>query len=261
MPLILELTIFSSITRFLVKEGVKIPNDAQRLRITKLNFLLLLSRFQVPPAFVAALCRYYQACGTGYKMDPVDMKKTSSGYWSLLPIRVQVDCSDPVNGHKDSPSGNDQMNPFHYLHLPDVGVDVRGAYVALFIRNDSSTGCTTVLVINFMDGRWSDVVEEPQTRIKEAIKARGHKDAKNDYAFVFLIFLTSAVRWWNNVLLSFYVQLAAHVREDADPLFATRLTITGATASERHGKVATSVEYCGQQGSSRDGITPPSIRI
>jgi hypothetical protein len=160
MPWVLELTIFNSATRFLAKEGVKIPNDAQRLRVPKANFLLLLSRVQVPPAFITAFCQYYQACGTGYKMDTVNMKKTSSGYWSLLPIRVQVDCSDPMNGRKDSPSGNDQMNPFHYLHLPDIGIDVRGAYVTLFIRNESSTSCITVLVINFMDGRWSDVVEE-----------------------------------------------------------------------------------------------------
>lgn len=205
------LTSHSSINRFLVKDGVPIPDDPKRIRISKANFMLMLSTFHVPPAFVAALCRYYQACGTGHKMDPIDIKGNFSGYWCLLPVRVQVRCVDPVNDHKNSPSGNDQMNPFHYLHLPDLKLDVRGSYIGLFVRNSDSNGSTTVLAVNFMDGRWSDVVEEPQARTREAINARGDKHAKNDYAFVFLVYLTSALRWWNNVLLSFYDQLSAHV--------------------------------------------------
>ncbi len=109
------------------------------------------------------------------------------------------------------------MDPFHYIHLFDVNVDIRGSHIAMFVRHDRKASSTTAVVINFLDGRWSRIAEEPILRVKEAIKSRGHADAKVEPSFVHLIYLSSIIRWWNNVLLYFNQQLIAHVHLASPP--------------------------------------------
>ena len=103
------------------------------------------------------------------------------------------------------------MDPFHYIHLSDAHVDIRGSHIGLFVRQNRRVGTTTAVVVNFLDGRWSRIVDEPIVRVKEVIKSRGDGDAVADPSFVHLIYLSSVIRWWNNVLLSFNQQLIAHV--------------------------------------------------
>ncbi|KAF2174438.1 hypothetical protein K469DRAFT_756734 [Zopfia rhizophila CBS 207.26] len=110
------------------------------------------------------------------------------------------------------------MDPFHYIHLSDAHVDIRGSHVAIFLRYDGEAGSTTAVVINFLDGRWSRIVEEPVLRIREAIKSRCNADVNAEPPFVHLIYLSSIIRWWNNVLLYFNQQLIAHEKRLQDDM-------------------------------------------
>ena len=204
---------YSSISRFLVRSSRNpIPDDARKLRISRSAFRFLFSHFEIPAAFVAALCRHYQTCGTGYRnLSGTATSSASWDYWCLLPVRVQVPCRDDAQVHTKSTAGSNQMDPFHYIHLSDAHVDIRGSHIGLFVRQNRRVGTTTAVVVNFLDGRWSRIVDEPIVRVKEAIKSRGDGDAVADPSFVHLIYLSSVIRWWNNVLLSFNQQLIAHV--------------------------------------------------
>ena len=197
----------SSISQFLVRSNsTPLPPDAKRLRISPAAFSFLCQKLHVPAAFVAALSRYYQTCGTGFRE-----LSGSWDYWCLLPVRVAVPCNDIAAGHTRSTAGSNQMDPFHYIHLFDVHFDIRGSHIAMFTRHDTRTKATKVVVISFLDGRWSAIAEEPVLRVREAIKSRGNAEVQVEPACVHLIYLSSILRWWNNVLSYFNNQLIAHV--------------------------------------------------
>jgi hypothetical protein len=108
------------------------------------------------------------------------------------------------------------MNPYHYVHLPDMDVDVRGFCIALYTNHDSTTGNSNFVVFNFAQGRWAKVVEEPQKRVAAAIAHSAKNGQKLSPYFLHLVYLTSVSRWWTNVMSSVYDQLIAYVREHAD---------------------------------------------
>jgi hypothetical protein len=122
---------------------------------------------------------------------------------------VQVPCTDEQRSHAASSTGSNQMNPFHYLHLADEKVDIRGSQIAVYLCHDEQEDNSTVIACNFMHGRWPKVVEEPQTRILEALE---NPNVPNDPMYVHLVFFTTVVRWWNNALHSVNEQLIAYER-------------------------------------------------
>jgi hypothetical protein len=54
-------------------------------------------------------------------------------------------------------------------------------------------------------------VEEPRRRIQETLERVGIAGSEEDPFFVHVVFMTSALRWWRNVLDSFNNQLISHV--------------------------------------------------
>ena len=104
------------------------------------------------------------------------------------------------------------MNPYHYVHLPDMEVDVRGFCIAIYANHDSTTGNSNLVVFNFAQGRWAKVVEEPQKRVAGAIAYSAKNGQKLSPYFLHLVYLTSVSRWWTNVMSSVYDQLIAYVR-------------------------------------------------
>jgi hypothetical protein len=212
----------SFINRFLIKSNViQAPNDAKKLRIASPALRLLLSHLSVPPAFVGAVARYYQPCGRGFRPFRSSEGSEMIDCWYILPVRVQVDCNDTQRSHALSTAGSNQMDPFHYLHLPDERLDIRGSHIGIYVQHDLTKGRNTALSVSFQDGRWSRIVEEPHNRIKEVMEdSQGHQSSE-DPLFVHLVYLTSALRWWNNVLDSFNNQLIAHVRNAKETHFGT----------------------------------------
>jgi len=129
----------------------------------------------------------------------------------FLPVRIQVKCTNSQLPHSSSTGGRNQLDPFHYLHLPDHGADIRGSQIALYFRHNVQDGSTTAVVINMTDGRWPQTVEEPQRRIKESLKHPEGVNLTQDPFFVHLIYFTSLMRWWTNALSSLNKQLITYV--------------------------------------------------
>ncbi|KAI0815976.1 hypothetical protein GGR55DRAFT_675585 [Xylaria sp. FL0064] len=155
-----------------------------RLQIGKGAFRLLLYTFNVPVAFVTALARPYMVCGTGFR----PLFPRAWDYWCLIPVRAIVPCRIQAQDHTRSTAGSNQMDPFHYVHLPGAKADIRGSSIGLFIRHDYDTGHTTIICFNLLDSRLRDLIEEPLHRAR-------------------------ALRWWNKVLLCFNQQLVMHEKQ------------------------------------------------
>ena len=138
-----------------------------------------------------------------------------------MPVRVSVFFNDTDEHHARSTAGSNQMDPFNYIHLADARVDVRGSHIGLFVRHDANTRAVTVICFNFLDGRWPELVDEPLNRIREDILRRGVEAAGEtgdananenvEPSFIYHIFLSSIIRWWNIVLQGINQQLIAHV--------------------------------------------------
>ncbi|KAJ9620743.1 hypothetical protein H2204_012153 [Knufia peltigerae] len=201
----------SFINRFLMKSNVRnVPKDSKKLQIAPPAFRLLFSELGIPPAFVGAISRFYQPSGRGSRILQSDDGKDLRDFWYILPVRVQVQCTDTEKGHASSTAGSNQMDPFHYLHLPDEKVDVRGSHIGIYSQHNLTTDQLSVVAISFQDGRWSRVVEEPQRRVRKVLESHERFGAEHNHFSVHLIYLTSALRLWNNVLGSFNNQLIAH---------------------------------------------------
>lgn len=103
------------------------------------------------------------------------------------------------------------MNPFHKLHLPNAKRDIYRSCVGIFVRVDMATRKVTAATFDFMHGRWPKVATEPKSRIESVMKHRNAGDVSNtkydNGAFVHLVYLSSAARWWTNALNSINEQL------------------------------------------------------
>jgi acyl carrier protein phosphodiesterase len=136
----------------------------------------------------------------------------------LLPVRVQVECSDKEKGHISAASGKSQMNFLNYLHLAHPKVDIRGSQIAIHFIFNPETKVDSTIVFNFHDGRWRTVVEEPIQAVKEALEWGNQNGSERDPFYIQAVFLTTALRWWNNALSSFNDQLIAYVCHRSGPL-------------------------------------------
>lgn len=216
----------SFINRYLVKDGAISPHDSNKLRLSVQSFKSLRSHFDISPTFIASIANLHKPCGRGC---PHASPTTGNVFdlWLMLPVRVQVQCTNRRKSHVSSASGKSQMNPLNYLHLPKPEVDIRGSHIGIcFLFNPGSGLCSTI-VFNFQDGRWSKVVEEPILRVKEALEEGCKTSSERDPFYVQAVFITSALRWWNNALCSFNDQLITYVYNCAllwDSTLANRLS-------------------------------------
>jgi hypothetical protein len=134
-------------------------------------------------------------------------------------VRIVTGCSVQASDHTKSRAGSNQMDPFHYIHLSGAGVDIRGSHIGLFIQRNLSTGGVTVLAVSLLDSRLESFIKEPLSRIKEVVKHRAGRKLVISPRSTHLVFLSSALRWWNHVLLCFNQQLVKHVRFSLDGIF------------------------------------------
>jgi len=190
-----------------------VPQDSNKLRISPESFQQLVQHCNIPSSFVHSLCRHFLPHGRGYHELPSGTSSNGYGHWYLLPVRVQVRCTDKRSGHVASASNSNQMNPFNYLHLPDAEVDIRSSCIAIYSNHDLSNTNSNFVVLNLLDGRWAKVVEEPQVRIAEAIGHSAETGHVLSPYFPHLIYFTSISRWWTNAMSSVNDQLIAYVRK------------------------------------------------
>lgn len=203
---------FFFLNRFLIghDHNAAIPKDAKRLRMTGSAFRAMLSHFEVPPAFVWSLSRPELPFSHGHRCQETRPAGVVRHLWYILPVRVQVACTDKKKSHALSTAGSNQMDPSHYLHLNDVEVDIRGSHIGLFSQFNEKTQVTSVMCVNLQDGRWKQIAEEPQRRVREVLEHAASRKKAEDPFFVHLILFTSVARWWSNALSGFNDQLIAH---------------------------------------------------
>lgn len=107
------------------------------------------------------------------------------------------------------------MDPLHFLHLQDVGIDIRSSHIAILSRHFPEHGGHMTLVFNFMDGRWSHAADEPRRRFHEIYERPDESQTSSIKRYpltAHFIYFTSAIRWWTNALSSVNEQLIAYVR-------------------------------------------------
>lgn len=174
----------------------------------------------LPLSFVSALAQHYLPMGRGFSstISEADSKPIQQDLWYILPVRIQYNCRDKQKSHASSTSRSNQMNPLHYLHLPDAEVDIRGSHIAILSRYFDHNDSSVSLVFNFMDGRWSKSVEEPKRRILEAkSQSRGFPPSQHPFR-LHIVYFTTLIRWWTNALSSINHQLIAYVNPDGSIL-------------------------------------------
>lgn len=216
MCTIILLKKISFINRYLVKGDSPWPQDSKKLRISAAAFEALRSRLDISPTFVASLADLHKPSGSGFPLPPDRTVQNAFHFWFFLPVRVQVQCSevqcsDRNSSHASTATGKSQMNPLNYLHLAQSAVDVRGSQIAIYFTFDPYTRTSSTIVINFQDGRWSKVVEEPILRVREGLEQGNRNGCGQDPLVIQAVLLTSALRWWSNVLSSFNDQLISYV--------------------------------------------------
>jgi hypothetical protein len=182
-------------------------NERGRLQLSKQSFRLLLSTFDVPVAFVTALARPYMVCGTGFRR----ISPQTWDHWCLIPVRTVASCRAKTKDHTNSTAGSNQLDPFNYIHLSGAKADIRGSYIGLFIRRNIRAGRTTIISFNLLDYRLQDLIEEPLSRVRDTTRRSSGTGLAISPRFIHLIYLSSALRWWNNVLLCFNQELVMHV--------------------------------------------------
>lgn len=204
--------VHSFINRFLVLDrNAALPKDSNKLRISSEAFRSLVSQLEVPLSFVSAITQLYLPAGRGFSGSIRSTDVAYSEFWYILPVRIQFKCNDKKQSHAASTAGSNQMNPLHYIHLPDAEVDIRGSQIAILSRYSADGKSTITLTFNFIDGRWRKSVEEPKRRLLEMSSHSSKLDLDEDPFHIHAIYFTSTLRWWMNALSSVNEQLIAYV--------------------------------------------------
>ena len=105
------------------------------------------------------------------------------------------------------------MDPSQYLHLGDMKSDIRPSKIVVFLQHDSLKHRSVMICVDFQDGRWASVAEEPYVRMKDALKScqKSNYSEENGLQSPHLVLLTSIPRWWRSALLFFEKQLICQV--------------------------------------------------
>lgn len=210
---------FSSfVHKLLVKDNTHKPDEARRLWISKAAFEALVSYLDLPPALLSIISNRHQTTSIGYPMTPV-RRGAEFDCWFRLPIRALVRCLDSAAidmNAKESHKKN-QMNPYHPLHLEKPDVDIRGFFVLIYLRCGRVPSQLMTLIINFQDGRWGKLIEEPIKHVRTTFES-SRKNLETPEPFTIpLVYLGHAVRLWDDVLNSCNDQLIAYASSPGIP--------------------------------------------
>jgi hypothetical protein len=189
-----------------------LTDDSRELAISNKALKFLINYLGLPASFVSAICQNYQPCGTGFRMLTTNEAMRSWDYWALIPFRVRDICKQVESERiHTSSAGKNQMNPYNYIHLKDVGEDIRGSHVALHVHYDDRTKLTTAFSITFLDDRFKNLIDMPLKRLEASMQANGHEFRTDDGLLVHMTYLNVIVDWWNDVFYSFNEQLVQEV--------------------------------------------------
>jgi hypothetical protein len=211
----------SFVNRFLLKPDISdIPRDVKRLRISGPAFRNLLSYLEASPSSLSYLLSQDVPQGPCGRNNIQIGRRVLSDVYYTLPIRTAIPCTESAVSHALSAAGSNQMNPSQYLHLDNRGVDIRPSKIFIYCSHDAVRRAAKIVAVDFQDGRWFDLAEEPYNRTKEVLGASrlasggdgsGQDGIAVQCAFVHFVMLTSAAAWWRAALEHFNNQIIEYV--------------------------------------------------
>jgi hypothetical protein len=98
------------------------------------------------------------------------------------------------------------MNPFNYVHLEDVGEDIRGSHIAIYVRQLPECNGSISLCVNFLDGRFRNLIYMPIKRLRDTLRG-----SVADPWRAYTLYLDLVLEWWSDVLYTFNNQLIDEV--------------------------------------------------
>jgi hypothetical protein len=173
----------------------------------------LVTKLRISPAFTFALSRYCLPTGNGSRVLLDSENKITHEFWYFLPLRMKVRCKGTEKNYTASTGGSNQINPIHSLHLPDHGADIRRAQIAINSQYNAKTKSGRSISVNMKNRsfpKWWK--EEPQIRIKDALK-HNVPTVRNDSFSMHMVYFTSAMRLWTNALDTINLQLISWVSQ------------------------------------------------
>lgn len=188
----------------------KEPDDANKLRLTQNSFQLMLEHFHLDPLFISALSELHLPSGRGFASVRTADTSTKLRFWYILPVRTQYECHAKETDHASSTASSNQMDPFHYLHLPDAACDIRGSHIAVACEYPLDGKESTTISFNFMHGRWPKSVEEPKRRLVEVMKRAEMGKGEESPFFMHTIYFSSSLRWYMHAFSNINLQLIAY---------------------------------------------------
>lgn len=212
----------SFVYKHIVETGAsRVPDDANKLRISGDCLEALATRLSLPHAFIFALSRHYLPNGRGTRRLQLN-GATAFDFWYLLPVRVQV--SSGVGLVPDHDTGRNQMDPFNKLQLADHDIEIHRSCIGIFCRIYASSRRTVFVTFDYMHGgKGPKVALEPKERIDEVL-SHNRDNIHGLSSSIHLVYLSSAARWWTNTLHSVNMQLITHESKLQTELGNTQLT-------------------------------------
>lgn len=201
----------------------RLPDDANKLRISGDCLEALATKLSLPHAFIFALSRHYLPNGRGSRRIQIN-GAAAFDFWYLLPVRVQVASGAAQGAVPDHDTGRNQMDPFNKLQLADHGIEIHRSCVGIFCRTEAVSRRTLFVTFDYMHGgKGPKVALEPKERIDEVVD----HNRDNIYGLgssIHLVYLSSAARWWTNTLHSVNMQLITHESKLQTELDSTQVT-------------------------------------
>ncbi len=107
------------------------------------------------------------------------------------------------------------MDPASYLHLSDINYDIRPSRIGIYSLCDDKT--TTLICVDFQDGRLDELADEPYNRIRDVVQQSLDSNTDLGPAATHAAILAISARWWTDVLAQIKGKLVYYVCSVSTP--------------------------------------------
>ncbi|KAF2802175.1 uncharacterized protein BDZ99DRAFT_429058 [Mytilinidion resinicola] len=143
------------------------------------------------------------------------------------------------------------MDPFYYIHLKEVGEDIRGSHIAIYIHHDQSSKSTSVVAVNFQDRRWTHFINTPFSSVREELRIA---KLQPDPLCAHVAYLNNLIMWWNDVLYTFNRELIAEENSLQNDLEISASSKQASSSANINKKLHTMAAHLYRYGSELDRI-------
>jgi len=184
----------------LIRKHEPCPRDAGELQLSGPALKHMMRALDVDPEFIGSLCRHRNS---NYSFLPLSTHGGDSvhgeRFWYILPVRFQTRFHNYMQTEPCT-------HPFESYMFAHLNTATRGFHIAIHVSRLCER--QSVIVLHLMDGAWRQLLDVPQSRIREKLETT---PARLWRLLVPLLYLQSIVRNWNSVLTSFNNSLLSDV--------------------------------------------------